>query len=492
MALAGRVVVGVLGAVVALAAVVAVRTATYKPPASPDLAAVKLAPIVPAIDIDRAAQHLGEAVRIQTVSHQDDSQNVPQAWADLHAWLEKTYPAAHAAMTRDVVLKNTLVYTWKGSDPSLPPIILMAHQDVVPVDADTEKSWKHAAFGGEVAEGSVWGRGSVDDKGSLIGVFEALDALAAKGFKPKRTIIVVSGEDEETHGNGAKAAAALLQQRGVKALFALDEGSLTLADNPVTGKAAILVGTAEKGYATLRVTAKAPGGHSSMPPSETAVITLSKALVAIAGHPAPLKFEGPGAEMLRWLAPHAPFTVKMAVANEWLFGPMLIAKVGKSPPGAAMLHTTIAPTMLMGSPKENVLPQTAVGLINYRIATSETSADVMARAKDAVKGMDVTLVWDSPPREPTPISSTQSQGWKYVAAAARASDPGTPLSPSLVVAGTDSRNLQIVASDVYRFQPLVMSLAEVRMIHGINEHISLVNLKRMVDYYAVLIATAAG
>jgi carboxypeptidase PM20D1 len=482
---------GGLAAVVAVVAVIViVRTVTYRAPAAADLSKVRLA-AAPVLDLDKAARHLGDAVRIQTVTHQDPGQDDPKAWAALHDWLQATYPAAHAAMTRETVLANTLLYTWKGSDPSLKPIILMAHQDVVPVDPDTLSQWKHAPFSGELAEGAVWGRGSVDDKGSLVALFEAVDALAAQGFKPRRTIMILSGQDEEVQGKGAKAAAALLEQRGVKALFVLDEGSLIVMDNPATKSPSILIGVAEKGYGTLRVTAHSPGGHSSMPPKQTAVITLAKALTSIADHPFPLKEEGPGAEMLRWLAPHAPFATRMAVANDWLFGPLLIAEIAKTGPGAAMLHTTIAPTMLQGSPKENVLPQTAYGLINYRIMPSQTSANVMAHAKRAVRGMDVTLAWDSPPREPSKVSSTSSEGWTYVAAAAQASAPGVALAPSLVVAGTDSRSLGRVGEDVYRFQAIEMSLTDAKMIHGVNEHMTLANLKRMVDYYAVLIGTAA-
>jgi carboxypeptidase PM20D1 len=490
MGAVGRVVLGALALGLLVAAGVAVRTVTYRAPAGADLSQVKLA-AAPAFDLDQAARHLGEAVRIQTVTHQDPKEDDPKAWADLHDWLQKTYPAAHAAMTREIVRNNTLLYTWKGSDPSLAPIILMAHQDVVPVDPDTAGQWKHPPFSGDLAEGAVWGRGSVDDKSSLVGLFEAVDALAAQGFKPRRTVMILSGEDEEVHGAGAVAAAALLEQRGVKALFVLDEGSFVITDNPLTGKPTTLIGVAEKGYATLKVTARGPGGHSSMPPRQSAVVTLSKALVAIADRPFPMRFEGPGADMLRWLAPQSPPAVRMAVANEWLFEPLLVSQVSKTPPGAALLHTTIAPTMLQGSPKENVLPVTAFGLINYRIMPSQSSADVMAWAKRATRRNDVTLAWDSPPREASKVSSTTSDGWKYVAAAAQASAPGVPVAPSLVVAGTDSSHLGRVAADVYRFQPAQAALDDTKMIHGINEHMTLANLKRMVDYYAVLIGTAA-
>jgi carboxypeptidase PM20D1 len=487
----GRIALGVVLVFALLVAVILVRTFTFKAPAAADLASVKVAPAV-AVDVDAAAQHLSQAVQIQTVSHQSLADDQPAEWTRLHDFLSSAYPAAHAAMTREIVGKNTLVYTWKGSDPSLAPIILMAHQDVVPVTAGSEGDWKHPPFSGAIAEGAVWGRGSIDDKGSLITLFEGIESLAKTGFKPRRTVIVVSGEDEETHGTGARAAAALLQSRGVKAQFVVDEGLAVITQNPITGGRLALIGLAEKGYATLKVTAKAQGGHSSAPPPDGGgVVTLAHAIGAIAAHGFPMAFQGPGAAMLETLAPNAPFPVRMAVANAWLFKPLLIKQVGASPAGAALLHTTIAPTMLQGSPKENVLPQDAAAWINYRIAPGDTSAGVMAKAKAVVASLPVTLNWADPPFEPSPVSSTGSDGWKVLAAVAQTAT-GAPVAPSLVTAGTDSRFLQPVARDVYRFQPMDFADKDIEAIHGTNEHLTLTNLKQCVEFYARLIATAAG
>ncbi len=479
------------GVILALGAVVAVRTVTFQPPGGADFSQIKLA-TPPAIDQALAAQHLSQAIQIPTISHQNPADNQREQWTRLHDWLASTYPASHAAMTREIVLNNSLVYTWQGSDPSLAPIILMAHQDVVPISEGTEKDWRHPPFAGVIAEGAVWGRGSVDDKGSLVGLFEATEALIQSGFKPKRTIYIVSGEDEEAGGAGAKAASDLLKSRKVKALFTLDEGSVILSDHPVTGGPATLIGVAEKGYATLRIESAAQGGHSSAPPKQTAVVSLAQAVIAINNSPFPMKFEGPGAEMMRYLAAHGSMVTKMAVANSWLFGPLLIKTMGATATGAAMLHTTIAPTMLAGSPKENVLPQTATAWINYRLAPSTSSSMVMAKAQEATKGLPVTLSWEKTPREPSPVSSTTSEGWKLIAATANASKPGSPIAPSLVIAGTDSRSMTPVSADVYRFQPILFAMNDTKMIHGTNEHLSLENLARMTTYYAQLIATAAG
>jgi carboxypeptidase PM20D1 len=491
MRILGRIALGVFALVLVLVAVVLVRTLTYKAPAVVEGRAVKVAPSE-SIDVARAAEHLSQAVQIQTVSHQDPADDRPAEWDRLHALLQTTYPAAHAAMTRDVVAGHTLVYTWPGSDPSLAPIVLMAHQDVVPVTPGTEGDWKHPPFGGEIAEGAVWGRGAIDDKGSLITLFEAVETLAARGFKPVRTVIVVSGHDEEVRGVGARAATALLKSRGIKAEFVLDEGLAVITDSPVAAGRLAMIGTAEKGYATMKVTAKAPGGHSSAPPKDSGgVVTLARAVTAIADNQFPMAFSGPGADMLKTLAPQGPFMVRMAVANAWLFKPLLVRQMGATAPGAALLHTTIAPTMLKGSPKENVLPQDAAAWINYRIAPGDSSAKVMAAAESAVGDLPVTLSWIKTPDEPSPVSSTTSDGWRVLSAVV-AEAAKAPVAPSLVTAGTDSRYLQPVAKDVYRFQPMDFSLKEVGMIHGTNEHLTLKNLEQAVQFYARLIATAAG
>lgn len=481
-----------VGAVLIIAAgAIAYRTATFGTDAASQQAAVKLAPPL-AFNLDAAAANLGAAIRFQTVSHQDEAENRREEWDKLHQWLQSTYPAMHRAMARDVVDGHALIYHWQGSDPSLKPIILMAHQDVVPVTKGSETDWKHPPFAGVLAEKAVWGRGAVDDKGALIALFEALEALAKSGFTPKRSVYLVSGHDEEVGGTGAKTAAETLAARGVKALFTIDEGSAVVRDAPIVNGPAIMIGIAEKGYATLRLTAKAPGGHSSMPPRETGVVNLAKAIIAINDSPFPPELKGPGAEMIGALAPRGDLMTRMAAANQWAFGGIILRSVGKTPSGAAMFHTTIAPTMLEGSPKENVLPQSATALINYRIAPWNTSADVMTRAKAAVGTLPVTLDWVKPPREPSPVSSTTSPGWSLIAAVAAAQVKGAPVAPYLVVAGTDSRSFSGISDDVYRFMPVQFTIKETGMIHGTNEHMTLDNLARMIDFYARLIATSAG
>jgi carboxypeptidase PM20D1 len=466
--------------------VAGVRTLTWAPPAviegAADLAAA------PAFDVQAAAGRLSEAIAFRTVSHQDAADNDLDQWSRFHAWLQATYPQAHGVMRREIIAGHTLVYSWAGTDPRLDPIVLMAHQDVVPADA--AEGWTHPPFEGVIAEGAVWGRGAVDDKGSLIGLFEAVESLAAAGFKPRRTVILISGHDEEVGGTGAQAANALMKSRNLSAQFVLDEGLLVVADNPLTGGPAALIGVAEKGYGTLIVTARAEGGHSSSPPPETSVGVLARAVTAISEDPFPMRLQGPGADMLAVLGADAGLPLRVALANTWATEPLIVRQMAATPAGAALLHTTIAPTMLEGADKENILPREARAWINYRIAPGDTSDEVMAKARAAVGDLPVELAWSRPPQEASKVSSTDSESWKTIAALA-ADVTGAPVAPGLVVAGTDSRFMAEVAQDTYRFQPITLSLAETAMIHGVDERMTLTNLERMIAFYARLIATAA-
>lgn len=489
MKIVWRSLLALLVAAVVLAGVLVWRTLTFKPPVA-DYASVALKD-APPLDLDAAAKHLSEAVRIRTVSQQEGTAVDRAEWARLRAWVDATYPLTVAAMPRDLAGGDTMIHTWQGSDPALPSIILLAHQDVVPVADDTAGEWKHPPFDGVIADGAVWGRGSVDDKGSMIAIFEATEALLKAGFTPKRTIIIVNGHDEEAGQSGAVAAADMLKAKGVKAEFVLDEGLVTVADFPLLKGPAALIGIAEKGYANLKLTARASGGHSSMPPPHTAVETLARALTTITDNPDPMTLDGPGALTLRGVAPFANFVTRLAIANDWLLKPVLIGQIARTPAGAALLHTTMAPTMLAGSPKENVLAETAEAIINFRILPGQSADSLMQRMAGLVGQDGVDLQWIGETKEPSPVSSAQSEGFRLIAALASQGNT-VPVTPGLVLASTDSSHFAGVAGDVYRFQPLVLSLDDLGMIHGTNEHLSLDNLKRMIEFYASLIATGAG
>jgi carboxypeptidase PM20D1 len=305
-----RILAGLAAAFLALAAVVVARTLMLDPPPAARGAA-QTAPATPE-ETARAAEHLGAAIRLQTISYQrglDDERTRASAEAlvQFRAFIASTYPAFSAAASREIIGGYSLLFTWEGSDPKLAPVLLMSHMDVVPVVPGTEGDWTHPPFAGEIADGSVWGRGAIDCKGSLISMLEAAESLATKGFRPKRTIYFAFGHDEEISGlDGDKKISELLASRGVKLAFVSDEGGM-VAEGAVSGVATpvALIGIAEKGYMSLELTAHAAGGHSSIPPAqeETAVGRLARAITRTGEAPFASGLDGPTRAMLEAFAP---------------------------------------------------------------------------------------------------------------------------------------------------------------------------------------------
>ena len=432
---------------------------------------------------------LSTALQFATITYDDRSDAA--ALESFREWLVATYPRFHSVARRTVVGGGTLIYEWTGSDASLLPMVLMAHQDVVPVTQP--ERWRHPPFSGAIVEGSIWGRGALDDKSALIAIMEAAESLIAAGHTPTRSVIFVFGHDEESGGNaGARTAAELLASRKIKAAFVLDEGGLSLSDAPVTNAPLTLIGVAEKGYLTLQLEVKAAGGHSNAPGAQTAVDTLARAIVAIRANSFAPSYAGVTRDMLEAMAPHAPLVTRMAIANSWLFEPLLLRELSATAPGAATLQTTIAPTMLQGSPKQNVLPTIATATINLRIMPGETTDSVTAHVRESIGDLPVTVSSIGTRAEPSPIASTQSGGYRLVAGlASKMFD--APVAPLLIIGTTDSRHMSVLSDDIYRFSPLQLGAADVGLAHGIDERISVENLGRMLSFYQqVLVGGSAA
>jgi carboxypeptidase PM20D1 len=432
----------------------------------------------PTLDASEAVVHLSVALRFETISY-DDRADAP-AFERFRAWLAETYPRFHSVAQRTVVANGTLLYEWPGFDPSLQPIVLMAHQDVVPVPQP--ERWTHPPFSGAIAEGYIWGRGALDDKSSLIAILEAAESLVAAGHAPERTVFFVFGHDEESGGAGARAAAQQLASRGIRAEFVFDEGGLSLSDAPLTNGPMTLVGIAEKGNLSLQLEVKVPGGHSNAPGSRTAVDVLARALVAIRDDSFEARYAGVTRAMLDAMAPHTPPITRTAIANSWLFEPLLVRELSATPQGAALLQTTLAPTMLQGSPKQNVLPSIATATINLRILPGESIETVIAHVRESIGDLPVTVTPVGPSSQPSPIASTESSGYRLVAGLA-ASTFDAPVAPLLMIGMTDSRHMSVLSDDIYRFTPLQLGTADSARIHGIDERLSIENLDRMLRFY---------
>src|SRR6266699_6868528 len=295
-----KIVGAILLGVLVLAAVALERTFTFRS-RQPQVTPVAAEPL----DTAALAQRLAGALRFRTVSYQDSSQFDAREFDGFHRYLRATFPGLHAALKLEKVNGYGLLYEWTGSDTNLPPIVLLAHQDVVPVELGTESRWTEPPFEGRIAGGYVWGRGALNDKGSLVGMLEAVEHLVAAGAKPRRTVYLAFGYDEEVGGRrGAARIAELLATRNVHPDFVLDEGG-GLATGFIPGIAApvALVGISEKGYVTVALTAQAEGGHSSMPPDETAVGILSAGITRLEHHQMPRAVRGPTAAMFDFLGP---------------------------------------------------------------------------------------------------------------------------------------------------------------------------------------------
>lgn len=449
-------------------------------------------PVAENADSAVIAAHLGEAIRLRTISWGGDQAIDAAAFDGFADFLQRAYPAAHGAMAREIVGRHSLLYRWPG-DGGENPIGFIAHIDVVPVEPGAESGWTHPAFDGVVADGAVWGRGAMDNKGQLIAMMEAAERLAASGFHPSRDLYFLFGEDEELGGDaGAGEIRKLLDARGVHFAFTIDEGSgLVQGLIPGVAPPVALIATAEKGSTTLKFTAHADGGHSSAPGKDTAVSLAARAVVAVTDHPYPLEIDANSVAFLHAIAPELPFAKRVALANLWLTGPLIAKQLGQSNTTAASLRTTTAPTMIEGGVKANVLPQTASAIVNYRIHPRDSVADVKLRAETLIKDdrVEVTALGGV---EPSPQSSPSSTGYQMISAATADIFGAAPVAPFLTLQGTDSRHYVGAADDNYRFTPFIYAPDDLKRIHGTDERVKIVDLVRGVSWYEALIRRAAA
>jgi carboxypeptidase PM20D1 len=439
---------------------------------------------------DVAAEHLAAAIRCKTISHQDPAENDMSQLDALRALLEKTYPRAHRALTRDIINRHALLYTWKGSDPAAKPWLFMAHQDVVPVEPGTESSWTKPPFDGVIADGFVWGRGAIDDKASLVFLFETVEALLAEGYTPRRTIYLASGFDEEVGGReGSAKIAEELARRGVRLEAVLDEGgSVTTGVIPGVTEPVARIGVAEKGFLSVELIAEVEGGHSSMPPRHTAVGILAAAIERLERNQMPARLAGAPQELLEALAPHLPAWQRFEVANLWLFRPFVVRRLEETPANNALVRTTTAPTVFQSGVKENVLPSQARAVVNFRILQGDSTASVLAHVRSVVADPQIRVRELSQTlSEPSPLSSTSSASWGRITRTIRVLYPDAIIAPGLVVGATDSRYFAPVADDVYRFTPIDMTPTDLKRFHGTDERYEVRQIGPALDFYRRLL-----
>jgi carboxypeptidase PM20D1 len=441
------------------------------------------------IDKTTAAKRLGGAIRFKTIADKDPKKIIDSEFEGMHKFLKDSFPLVHAKLNKEVI-GHSLLYTWKGSDRSKKAILLMGHQDVVPIAPGTEDKWDHPPFSGTIADGYIWGRGAIDNKSGVIGVFEAVENLLRDGFSPQRTIYLSFGHDEEIGGyNGTAKIVEILVSRGVELDYVLDEGGI-ITDSMFPGIDApvALIGIAEKGYISLELIVEGKGGHSSIPPKETTVGILSKAVARLEDNPFKPRLDGAAALMFKELTPYLPFYQKLWLSNLWLFEPVVLNKLTKSTSTNAMVRTTTAPTMLQGSNKENVLAAKARAVVNFRVLPGDTTDIVKKRVAEVVNDKRVKINPLSLNINPSPISDVHTPFYRVLEKSIRQlSDRDVIIAPYLVVAATDSRHFISLTKNIYRFIGFTLSSEDLKGFHGTNEKISVDEYVRAVKIYYQII-----
>jgi carboxypeptidase PM20D1 len=449
-------------------------------------------PPAPAVPVsDSVIAHLSQSIRFRTVSYQDPSLTDSTQFDGFISFLEKTFPLVHSQLKKERINDYALLFEWKGSDSSLKPALMMGHYDVVPVIQGTEKMWKKAPFAGIIEDGFVYGRGTLDDKSTVMGLLEAVEYMLQQNHKPKRTIYLAFGHDEEVSGHlGGRTIAQTLERRGIQLEMVIDEGG-TIKTDGVAGltQPIALIGIAEKGYISVGLTARGEGGHSSMPPPKTSIGMLATAIDILQKNPFKSSLKGTVGEMLAYLGPEMPFLQKLAIANLWLTKSLIVKSFGSTNSGAASTHTTIAPTILKAGIKDNVLPIDADAIINFRILPGDSVQGIISHVRKVIDNPDIEVksigAFDT---EPSGVSSPDAPVFQVLHRTIKSCYPNVLVAPYLVVGATDSRYYRNLSENIYRFTPYQLDEEDLKRPHGTNERIKINTYKEMIQFYVTLLS----
>jgi carboxypeptidase PM20D1 len=449
---------------------------------------------LPVVDRERLVVSLGDAIRCETISLGEGLPPEAGALFKLHTQFQLHFPLVHTQLKRESIDDFNLLYTWEGQQPELAPVLLTAHQDVVPVDPDQLDAWQQPPFSGALVEDFVWGRGALDTKSSLIAILEAVEDLLAAGYRPQRTILLAFGFDEEVGGlKGARRIAEKLEERNLRPMLVLDEGG-AVVDGVMPGFSGpvALVGNAEKGYLSLMLTASGPQGHSSAPPRQSAIGILSNGLAELEANPLPAHLDTLK-DTYREAGFMASFGMQMIFANLWLFGRLVRRQLDAAPQTSAAIRTTTALTRIEGGIKDNVLPAQARAVVNFRLYPGDSIASVCDRVRRIIADERVQLeVLPDAGWEASPVSSTNTLLYAQLSSAIRQVYPQAAVAPYLVQGSTDARHYTGLCEQVFRFSPYLITREELETVHGVNERISVENLEHMAQFYALVMRAWGG
>ncbi len=436
------------------------------------------------------ATHLSGMIPFQTIAYRDQSKTKKDPFLAFHQYLQETYPLVHEKMEKQVIAQYSLLFHWKGTNVSgQKPILFMAHQDVVPVPEETLDQWTYPPFEGTIAEDKVWGRGSLDCKNMLCCELEAAECLLQQGFTPDRDIYFAFGHDEETGGfNGMTAISAYLQEQGIELELVLDEGSgyVKGENRQCPGQDLAEIGIFEKGYVDLQLTVQSPGGHASRPGPTTALGILAKAINALEDNLFPLSIPKPVQWQYQAMTPYLAEGEYKEKAKNMQKDPIAFAQyLSQTPKGNAMVRTTTAPTMASASNRPNVLPMQAQAVVNFRLNPDTSCEQLLAHCKQAIHDdrVELTLLRGEEPSKITPIDTPCFQKLCDVI---KQVHPGCVPVPVPVLGATDSRKLENVCENIFRFTPLD-NKGLGYTVHGINEAMAIDSLEEGVQFFVSFI-----
>ena len=361
----------------------------------------------------------------------------------------------------------------QGRDPALKPLIVSHHIDVVAADPT---QWTHAPFGGEIADGVVYGRGAFDDKGMGVAHLLALDALVREGARFRRGVVFTAVPDEET--NGAQGTGWLVSHmaRDLDPEWVWDEGGSGYVDFFGPG---VLWGVAncEKQVHRVRVTAQGTPGHGSMPHTDNPNDKLVIALRRVLWHDRPLRLSETTREMLRIIAQRQPFPASALLSRleNSVVQRVAAARIKRDPQLNALLRDTISLTILRGGYQGNVIPERAEAELDCRLLP-ETDPDEFDAWLRGVLGRRVAIeVLERSPR--TPVAPLQSALYEALTGAALAATPGAAAFPLQMPGATDSRFWRAAGVPGYGLAPFLVTRQDLAAVHGIDERISGANLE---------------
>lgn len=431
--------------------------------------------------VESASKALSEAVRCATVTGDRDELE------KLLAFLRGRYKCLFAKAKANVVPSGALLIQLKADQHSeRKPVLLCGHMDVVPASGD----WKVDPFSGFDDGNAIWGRGTLDCKGGMIAIFEAVESLLASGYVPKRDIYFAFGADEETGGSqGAAKIAEYFEKRDLQFDFILNEGgALNSAHMGNKQFPAAIVAVGEKAGVSVKITARAEGGHAAVPGKKSAVGILSEAVCRIENAPMRRRFLPCVERYLKMSSPALSYFQRFCLANDHIMRPFLYMAFRHDRYIAPLFRTTFVPTQLKASPAANILPDEAHVIVNVRILQGDTIEKVVEHIKAILADLpvDVEALGDM---KPSKISETNTESYELIVKTIEKHFGAITVIPALVTRGSDMVHYENHAENIYRFSPIMMSQKQVESIHGTNEYIKKEALGVAVEFYKSLLST---